>query len=65
MEPTTDGAPSVQMPTQFSQETPFVSRHEGKTLNVSCHLLVSGSSLQQKKFCWISPPITNLTNATT
>jgi hypothetical protein len=39
MEPTTDGSPSVQMPMQFSQDRPFVSRYEDKTLNISCSLL--------------------------
>jgi hypothetical protein len=48
MERTIDGTPSVQMPTQFSQDRPFVSRYEDKTLNISCDMLVSGSSLQQK-----------------
>jgi hypothetical protein len=56
MEPTIAGAPSVQMPTQFSQDRPFVSRYEDKTLNMSCPLLVSGSSLQQKKFTHIVSP---------
>jgi hypothetical protein len=65
MEPTIDGAPSVQMPTQFSQDRPFVSKYEDMILNISCPLLVSFRFLQQKKFSWISPSFTNLTNATT
>jgi hypothetical protein len=32
MEPTIDGAPSVQMPSQFSEDRPYVSSHEDKPL---------------------------------
>lgn len=43
MEPIINGASPVQMPTQFSQERLFVSRHEDKAL--SCPLLVSGRKI--------------------
>jgi hypothetical protein len=64
MEQTTDGAPLELMPTQFSQDRPFGSRYEDKTVNISYALLVLGSFLQQKKFSWIIPSFTNLTNDT-
>ena len=65
MEPTTDGALSVQMPTQCLQERPLVFRYEDKILKTSIPLLVSGGSLQDKEFSWISPSLTNLTKAIT
>jgi hypothetical protein len=38
------------MGTITADATQFVSRYEEKTVNISCASLVSGSTLQEKKF---------------
>jgi hypothetical protein len=48
MEPTIDGAPSVQTPTQFSQDRPFVFRYEDMALNISCTLLFQAAFCNRK-----------------